>query len=595
MQPPVTDLAPPASPAVASASPLPPFPLANLLGAPWSDAFQPSAVDPESARCERLPASGGWRVATLRTSPPPNSIKLLALLDAPVAKDDVALIRVEARATRVTHETAEASLAVTVQNHGGVFTRPAEARFAVGAAWRELFLPVRFPRDCAVGTMEFVLGFGYQEQTVEVRDVSIFHYGGGVSLAELPHTRITYAGRGPAAPWRAEAEARIREFRGGDMRIQLSDTQGMPVSGARVETCLTRHAYEFGTCVPLKFLHDPSPDSVRYREVLLDLFNAACPENDLKWGRWVGAGPLCIGREATLEGLRWLRDHDIATRGHVFLWPSWKHLPAHIVALRGTPGDTAIPGLVRDHIADIAWATRGLVTEWDVVNEPFNHNDLMARFGDDIMADWFHAARAVLPDTPLFLNDWGTHDIDSDPQHVAHFVKTARRLLDQGAPLGGLGLQSHIGGIPCPPASLLKTLDHYQAALDLPVRITEFDMAADDEELQAEYLTDFFTAVFSHPTTVGLQMWGFWAGEHWWPSAALYHRDWTEKPNARALRTLLKKTWHSEARGESDTDGLVSARGFYGRYDITVTRADGTRSLHRIEHRAGSGVHRIVL
>ncbi len=563
--------------------------LVHLIQTSWTSAFEPVATASDAARFEPLPASeetpeGGWRVATLRTSPPPNSVKLLALLASDVSKGDVALLRIEARATRVTHETAEASIALTVQNNGGAFVRPAEARFAVGAAWRELHLPVRFPRDCAAGSMQFVLGFGYLEQTVEVRHVSIIHYGSDVALSDLPHTRITYAGRGADAPWRAEAEARIREHRCGTLRLRVTTDSGRPVPGARVEARLVRHAYEFGTCIPLSYVTDPSPDAVRYRETFLDLFNAACPENDLKWGRWTSTQPPALGHDATVAGLRWLRDHQIAVRGHVFIWPSWGRMPAFISELRGTPRESEIPRLVREHITEIATATRGLVKEWDVVNEPFNHNDLMTRFGDGIMAEWFHTARSVLPDVPLFLNDWGTHDIDSDPAHVAHFVRTARMLLDQGAPLGGLGLQTHVGGIPCPPESLLKTLDHYVDTLGLPVRITEFDMAADDEELQAEYLHDFFTAVFSHPSTVGLQMWGFWAGEHWWPSAALFHKDWSEKPAARALRTLLKETWHTEAAGVTDRDGgwrLPDA--FHGRYQITITHPDGARSSHHLQ------------
>ncbi|MCU0792876.1 MAG: endo-1,4-beta-xylanase [Opitutaceae bacterium] len=593
MQPPVTELAPP-PPAAASH----PTPCADLLSGPWVVAFQPASTEPEAARFERLAVpADGWRVATLRTSPPPNSIKLFAVLAAPVASGDVALVRVEARATRVTHETAEASLAVTVQNHGGIFTRPAEARFAVGATWRVLHLPVRFPRDCPAGTIECVLGFGYHEQTVEIRDVAVSLYGPGVSLADLPHTRVTYAGRGADAAWRPEAEARIRAHRRGELSVRLQTHLGAPVPGARVELKLVRHAYEFGTCVPLHLVHDRTDDAARYREIFLDLFNAACPENDLKWGWWHGASPRSLGREATLAGLRWLRAHDITVRGHVFLWPSWKHLPPHIVRLRDTPEDVTIPGLIREHIADIASATRGLISEWDVVNEPFNHNDLMKRFGDDIMADWFNAARSELSNAPLFINDWGTHDIDSDPQHVAHFVKTARMLLDQGAPLGGLGLQSHIGGIPCPPASLLKTLDHYADTLRLPVRITEFDMAAEDEELQADYLRDFFTAVFSHPSTVGLQMWGFWAGEHWWPSAALYHRDWTEKANARALRELLKRTWHTHAFTTTDRDGDCREAGaFYGDYEVTITPAAGVApQVHRVRHLPGAkGPHSLM-
>jgi endo-1,4-beta-xylanase len=558
----------------------------NLLGPSWALALQPS--DPaHHARFEALPGQAGWRVATLGHAPPPNSVRLAAALASPVSAESVALIRIEARAIHVTHETAEASLAVTVQNRGGAFIRCAEARFAIGSAWRAINLPFRFGRDFATGEVELVLGFGYQEQTVEVRDVSVLHYGNSVEQSDLPRTAVTYAGRTPDAPWRTEAEGRIRHYRQSDLQVLVTDMEGRPIGGAKVEIRLVRHAFEFGTCVPLKFIHDDSPDAVRYRENLLGLFNAGCPENDLKWARWRMEHPESQPRERVLAALAWLRERGIAMRGHVFIWPSWSRMPACISRLRDTPEERSIPRLVREHIIDIASATRGLVTEWDVVNEPFNHNDLMARFGDGIMAEWFQAAREVLPNTPLFLNDWGTHDIDSDPAHVAHFVQTARRLLDQGAPLGGLGLQSHIGGIPCPPASLLRTLDHYAATLELPVRITEFDMAAEDEELQAEYLRDFFTAVFSHPSTVGLQMWGFWAGEHWWPAAALFRKDWSEKPNGRALRTLLKQTWHTEITGTTDRNGRWEARGYHGEYEVTATLPDGTRSTARFALASG--------
>eukprot|EP01036_Dinobryon_divergens_P010195 gene10195-13650_t len=168
----------------------------------------------------------------------------------------------------------------------------------------------------------------------------------------------------------------------------------------------------------------------------------------------------------------------------------------------------------------------------------------MDLFGPAIQADWFQAARAASPTVPLFLNDYSNHDASLDAGHVAHFETTARYLKDQGAPLGGLGLQAHISANPSPPANVLAVLDRY-AALGLPVRITEFDVNTDDEQLQADYTRDFLIALYSHATVVGFQTWGFWENAHWIPKAAMYRADWSEKPNTRAYKSLVLDQWRT--------------------------------------------------
>lgn len=268
------------------------------------------------------------------------------------------------------------------------------------------------------------------------------------------------------------------------------------------------------------------------------------------------------------------------------VWPGKRFLPETILALLGTPEQERVPGLVLEHIRDIGLATKDHVMEWDVLNEPVNNHDLMDAFGRGIMVDWFKEAAKVRPGTPLFLNDWGNHDQRQSPAHVSDFEAIARYLLDEGAPLGGLGLQCHIGGVLSAPEDILATLDRYKRNFDLPVRVTEFDVAIDDADIQADYTRDFFIALFSHPSVVGVQQWGFWAGRHWEPRAALYTKDWTERPNGAAYRKLVKETWHTDERGATDGAGLWSARGFYGSYAVTV-RQGGREHAFAVEHRPG--------
>ncbi len=100
--------------------------------------------------------------------------------------------------------------------------------------------------------------------------------------------------------------------------------------------------------------------------------------------------------------------------------------------------------------------------------------------------------------------------------------------------------------------------------------MTEFDINTTDEALQADYTRDFLTAVFSHPATVGVQKWGFWAGAHWTPDGAMYTEDWREKPNAVAWKDAIFNDWWNDFTGATNGDGEFSGRGFYGEYQVTI-------------------------
>ena len=203
-------------------------------------------------------------------------------------------------------------------------------------------------------------------------------------------------------------------------------------------------------------------------------------------------------------------------------------------------------------------------------NEPFDNKDLMTIFGPAIQVDWFKAARAALPTAALYLNDYNTEDQTRNTAHVRVFEDTARYLLQNGAPLTGLGVQAHIGASPSGIPDYLATLDRY-AALGLPIRITEFDVNTTDETLQADYTRDFLLASFSHAAVVGFQFWGFWESAHWIPRAALYRADWTEKPNGAAYRALAYDQWWTRLAGTTDAQGIFRGRAFHGDFLATIT------------------------
>ena len=513
--------------------------------------------------------SQAWRITTVADTSPSYAIEFRTPVTRAVARGAIALLRFLARAVSITDESGAAFLQVVAQKSSPNYDKSLQATQSLTHAWQEFFVPFTFDADYAARAVEVVFGFGFKRQSVELAGFDFVYYGKSVALSSLPRTRATYAGSEAGAPWRTAALARIETLRKGDFSIVVVDAQGRPVPGATARVTQTKSAFHFGTALQMSRLVNDSPDNRLYRQKTLELFNAASTENDLKWPPWDGEWGSSFAKTQTLAGLTWLKNHGFHVRGHVLVWPGWRHLPNAITALRGTPRQGEIPARALAHIADIVTATRDLVDEWDVLNEPYANHDLMDLFGPAIQADWFQAARAASPTVPLFLNDYSNHDASLDAGHVAHFETTARYLKDQGAPLGGLGLQAHISANPSPPANVLAVLDRY-AALGLPVRITEFDVNTDDEQLQADYTRDFLIALYSHATVVGFQTWGFWENAHWIPKAAMYRADWSEKPNTRAYKSLVLDQWRTRANGTTDAQGTWHGRGFHGDYLVTV-------------------------
>ena len=539
----------------------------------FAPRIEPSAKD--KARLEIVDVAGpgftrAWRVATLQDTSPMAAIELRGLNSRPVTTGQVSLMRFFIRATDTSDETGGARVMLVIRRNGVDWNSSFEGDFPVTREWQEVLVPFVWSQDFDREGAAFMLRFGFKRQTVEVGGLEVIQYGTSRTWASLPGTRFSYAGRETDAPWRAAALKRIEQIRKRDVVIRVVDHDGRPVPNARVSLTQTRSFFQWGSALQMERLVVDTPDNLRYRQVTEELFNAAGTENDLKWPVWLGEWQGSFSREQTLAGLRWLKDRGFHTRGHVFVWPGHKNLPKPVQDKIGTARQNEIPGMVLAHIREISRATRGLLDEWDVLNEPFTNHDLMDLFGPHVMPPWFKVAREENPGVALYFNDFSNHDLTTDADHVAHFEQTTRYLLDHDAPIDGLGLQVHFNGRPNAPANILAVLDRYEQQFHLPVRMTEFDVWTLDEQLQADFTRDFLILSFSHPSVVGVQHWGFWEKAHWRPSAAMFRADWSEKPNAKIYRDLVLNQWRTHLTGATDNQGRYAQRGFHGEYRVTV-------------------------
>lgn len=546
----------------------------NLLGDANMAGAQPYMNN--RAQFARLPGVDSvaeiLQITVTNASGQPWGAEIKKPLAVSVEKGDVALLRFRTRCVSSSDETGEGILTIYCQKSVADWDKSLLVTLSIGPHWQEYLLPFTFIDGYAAGAADLAFGLGSINQRIEIADVSLTGYGKTLTVDDLPKTTLTYAGQEPEAPWREEARQRIERIRKGDLAVRVVDRDGQPVESARVRIEMRRHAFPFGTAVVPSRVIRADEESERYTRHLKELFNAVVTENALKWEAWSGDWGPDLSSENTLKGLQWLRDNGFYIRGHALVWPSWKNMPERLKALKEAPDD--IPRIIREHITEMCEATQDTVDEWDVLNEPYDNHDMMDLFGPDIMLDWFRQARTVLPDTPLYLNDYSILAAGGrDTLHQDHFETTARFLLDNGAPITGLGFQSHFGADLTPPTRVLDLLDRY-AALGLDLKITEFDVNTQDEALQADYTRDFMMTIFSHPAITGFFVWGFWEGAHWRGQAAFLRRDWTERPALKAYKQLVFDDWWTRLDGQTDGDGGYRNRAFYGDYEITVQKDD---------------------
>lgn len=134
----------------------------------------------------------------------------------------------------------------------------------------------------------------------------------------------------------------------------------------------------------------------------------------------------------------------------------------------------------RNYILAVAGRYKGRATGWDVINEPVAEDGeglrdcLWSRnLGqDDYMVRAFEHAREADPEAVLFINDY---NLESLPRKRATFMRLVERLVRQGAPLSGIGTQTHLDAGLQPGA--LTTAIRELASFGLPIHVSEIDVS----------------------------------------------------------------------------------------------------------------------
>ncbi|MDZ7372271.1 MAG: endo-1,4-beta-xylanase, partial [candidate division KSB1 bacterium] len=301
-------------------------------------------------------------------------------------------------------------------------------------------------------------------------------------------------------------------------------------------------------------------------------FNMVVFENALKWDAWESDWEGT--KKDVVDVIRWLRNNDIRIRGHCLVWPGPDWLPSRIV--NNINNLNYVRNEIRNHIFDVAGypGVKGNIEEWDVINEMVHNKYLENAFGtQDIYKEWLEWAHEADPNAVLYLNEYSilsSEGLDTATQQA--YKALLKKLVDAGAPIGGLGMQTHVGSNLTPPTRVLQILDYF-AELGLHMSITEYDAAGAHPDIAGDYMRDILICAFSHPAMKNFLMWGFWDGSHWLNDAPIFNRDWSLKPSGRSYIEWVFYRWWTNAEGVTDDGGNFTTRAFYGDYEIHVEAA----------------------
>ena len=298
-------------------------------------------------------------------------------------------------------------------------------------------------------------------------------------------------------------------------------------------------------------LRCPVPYDPQYLQTFLTGFQRFTPENEFKM-EYLEPQEHTFDFALADQIAAFARANHKTIRGHTLLWseqnPWWLGHP-----LLGW-NRTVLIAVMHEYISTVvghfARAFPGVVTEWDVVNEPLNADGTMAWnpwerwIGPEYISLALEFAHQADPNARLVINDLG-NDIPGTPKAESELA-LATSLKQAGVPLDAVGFESHTTPDTAPTYGQLVELWRRYAAVGLKVEITELDLdddyGLDDPAAKQAVFDRYATACRAVGNCVGMTVWGV-ADQYSWlgggTDALLYNASFQASPAASVVQRVL--------------------------------------------------------
>lgn len=296
------------------------------------------------------------------------------------------------------------------------------------------------------------------------------------------------------------------------------DAQGEPKQGP-LSPLKSRASFPIGCAVKSELL-----DEAGYAALLTRQFSQLTAEWEMKM-EYILQPDGGFRFDAPDRLAAFARANAMRLFGHTLVW--YEQKPEAFTRIEGSGEPFA--RAYRNYILAVAGRYRGQAVGWDVVNEAVAEDgeglrtSLWSRnLGElDHIRRAFDHAREADPGAVLFINDYNLEHL---PKKRATFLRLAERLLGDGAPLGGLGTQTHLS-VDTRPRAVTEAVREL-AALGLPIHISEMDvklkpapLADPSERLQRQArlygeAAEAFTAL-PERQRFAFTVWGLRDRDHW--------------------------------------------------------------------------------
>jgi endo-1,4-beta-xylanase len=428
---------------------------------------------------------------------------------------------------------------------------------SISSEWKTYYFPVEIKENLPSKALKINLQLGFPPQEFLISDLQLFKYDRSIKMEMLPKTKVTYSGMEKEASWRKEAEKRIENYRKGDIELVVRK-DGKTMSAAPIEIELKKHHFRWGVTIKAKNL----VDDPAYMTHIESYFNQVTFGNDLKikhWKRW---------KSYTEKAFDLLEAAQIPVKGHVLIWPGFRHLTPFFEENREDP--LALERKMKEHLDEILTFTRGRVDRWDVTNETYTNNDLQNILGsEEILYEGFRELKSRQPDVLRFTNEYGIISRGGIYKEKQDWYKDYVHRVDEntGGAVDGIGIQCHMGTAPTGMEKVYQILEDF-AELGKMIGVSEFTMSLDDPEIRYRYTKDFMTLAFSHPAVHEFVFWGMNEKDNW--KVDLFAENWELGSMGKAFSELLHNKWTTTVKGRLNESGTFTTRGFYGVYVYKV-------------------------
>lgn len=381
--------------------------------------------------------------------------------------------------------------------------------------------------------------------------------------------------------WKEEANERIERIRKRDVQIRVVDRNNNPVPYAGIDVRQLRHHFGFGSAIAINAMHIPN-----YTEFFKENFEWAVFENEAKWYA-NEPSPGNVDYSDADRLYQFCEENGIKVRGHCIFWAVDEHVPGWVRSLNTEELRRAVDNRLESAVRH--WD--GKFLHWDVNNEMLHGNFFARNLGEEIRVYMYKRTRELDPDVKLFVNDYNVISYSETDA----YIRQIRDLLEQGAPIDGIGVQGHYDSSTIVDPVVLKSRLDRLAQFNLPIWVSEYDSTKSDVRQRADDLETLYRVAFSHPAVEGIMMWGFWAGNHWRGSdAAIVDHDWTVNEAGKRYQELMKE-WRTNVSGETGRDGIFELRAFHGNYEISVSVPGQQAVVRNVDIEPGEGPVEIVI